>query len=125
MAETIYPKIYVNSVVPERFKFPRKTAELAQQTPAEDMLYAEAKKILDAKAKMEHLFVTAALYHIKVTTGRDLEKEQPHWCGHEVTVDTRLRGSVTVRQYLYDNRAPRVKNDEWKFTKRMLLDLYS
>lgn len=124
MAEIVRPKVHVNTVVPERFKFPKKTLELAQTKLTDDMVYADVKKILAAKTKMEHLFAVAAVYHIKATTGRDLTKELPHWRGHEVTLNGGFTGNVTVVQYLYDERAPRKKFGEWTFTKKMLLNTY-
>lgn len=66
-------------------------------------------------------FSKAALAYIKETEGRDLEAERKNWTSFEVTTDHKPSGTVVVKQWLHDERAPRMLTKTWTIKKSLLV----
>lgn len=81
----------------------------------------EAKELFRARAKLIEAFKKAALVHLKTVMGRDLQEECRNWKQFEVLTDEKARGTVTIRIWQCDERAPRYLSETIPINKRDLI----
>ena len=74
-----------------------------------------------ARAKLIEAFKKAALVHLKTVMGRDLQEECRNWKQFEVLTDEKARGTVTIRIWQCDERAPRYLSETITINKRDLI----
>lgn len=102
-------------------KVTRERVNAANVAVMVDMTVGEARKIEARQKSLIRAYGEAALAHIKETEGRDLKAEVPNWTGYEIKATHTPFGSVEVKQYAYDERAPRVLRGSWSVSKKKLI----